>query len=102
MPCLALLRRLVICLLGLCLSGIGPSVLAAAPQALNVGSEEETRSAAEHHAARTASPRAGESRAQAARPASALPTEYATAIRRSGAEPAAPRTLRTLQVRIQV
>jgi hypothetical protein len=40
-------RHLLPCLLALCLAGLGPAALAALPRAINPGSEEETRSAAE-------------------------------------------------------
>lgn len=42
------LRRMLPCLLALCLASLGPAALAGLPRTVNVNAEEETRSHAEH------------------------------------------------------
>lgn len=99
-----LLRRLLPCLLALCLGGAGPSVLAAAPMQIGGGSEEETRSAGEHQVVRTTLPNSRCSRTAAAKtPRSVATFDGPVAGTRSPADGRVTTlSLRTLQVRIQV
>lgn len=97
-------RHLLPCLLALCLVGLGPAALAALPRALNPGSEEETRTAAEHaigsvSPARSRAPGSPGRRESVDRRARCAGKPAMTAANSSAAF--SP-TLRTLEVRTQV
>lgn len=99
------LRRLLPCLLALCLSGTGPATLAALPRALNVGQEEETRSHVEHTVGGLASagirmPRTNGDRCRARLSGSGERPRIG--VRGYGAAPTVAFSLCALQVRIQV
>ncbi|HEX6986085.1 MAG TPA: hypothetical protein VF170_11960 [Planctomycetaceae bacterium] len=100
-----LLRRLLSCLLALCVGGIGPAAIAAVPRAINPGAEEETRTTAEHAIGGTVLPgsRATRTAAHGDRPGRLTRVDRKPA---GGPAPAssvaAAPTLRTLQVRIQI
>ncbi|MBA3314967.1 MAG: hypothetical protein M3552_06960 [Planctomycetota bacterium] len=101
----SLLRGLLLCLLTLCVGGIGPAVLAAAPRVLNPSAEEE-RSATETIAiggSASMGLRPGRASEESRRHAGAIPWFGGKPGKASpGREKVAVTSLRTLQVRIQV
>lgn len=99
------LRRLLICLLALCVGGLGPAVAAVVPRALNPGAEEETHSSAAQTIGGTvaSSERPIRTTGHRGKANRGEPDDGRPAVRRAPAETRiAAVSLRTLQVRIQV
>ncbi|MGC1272709.1 MAG: hypothetical protein WBC44_03305, partial [Planctomycetaceae bacterium] len=94
------LRRLLPCLLALCLASLGPAALAGLPRTVNANAEEETRTNAEitegvlSSAVGVSRSGGGDRMKRSAR------RTASSAVRRVCTDPSAV-SLRTLQVRIQ-